>query len=130
MGCFPDALEDEADLADGAGAGGAGASLLWLEKGLAITYCDIGFGLRVRSLRRSVAGDLLVKDRSLSLCLMPLRGGSDWLRGVCRDDRGLATPDRCVTGVFHDPALASQRCSRSCAFFLASFNSWADLNLS
>lgn len=73
-----------------------------MEKGLAMTYCDIGFGLRVRSLRRSVAGDLLVTDRSLSLCLMPLRGGIDRLRGVYR---GLAAPDWCE-GEFHDPARA------------------------
>jgi hypothetical protein len=90
MGPCSDALEDEERLVDGAGAT-AGASLL-LEKGLAMTYCDIGFGLRVRSLRRSVAGDLLVTDRSLSQCVMPLRGGIDWLRGVCRGE--LAASDR------------------------------------
>ena len=103
MGCFPDGLEVEAGRADGAGRGaGAATGASLLEKGLAMTYCDIGFGLRVRSLRRSVAGDLLVTDRSLSLCLMPLRGGIDRLRGVYR---GLAAPDWCE-GEFHDPARA------------------------
>jgi len=114
MGSFPDGREAEAGVREADRLGGAS------------TYCDIGFGLRVMSLRRSVAGDLSVKDRLSALCLRPC-GGIDWLRGGrCG---GLAGPDL-VVGLFHDPAQASQRASRSSAFLLASLSSRADLAFS